>query len=164
MKFKIESGNLHDVSDMELSALLTEVYVEGGFTTPDEATTLFNPTAVRERGMLIYARATPATILAGIVILVPPESSARRLAQENEAEIHLLAVKPAYRHSGLGRTLVSEAVKVAGQKRYTRIVLWTQLSMTAARHLYESMNFVHINNITRNGRDFLVYEKILVDQ
>lgn len=33
--------------------------------------------------------------------------------------------------------------------------------MNAAQKLYESIGFIHIDGITRNGRDFKVYEKSL---
>jgi len=87
MEFEIDiAGNLN-IEDSELSELLTEVYVEAGFTRPDEAKVLFEPSRVRQRGTLIGARERETSNLAGMVIMVPPESEARRLAQGNEAEL-----------------------------------------------------------------------------
>ena len=111
--------------------------------------------------MLIGARETHQLQLAGIVIVVPPDSPARRLAQNNEAEIHLLGVKPEYRRHGLGRLLVESAIASAKHSGYTKIILWTQNSMDSAQKLYEVMGFIHVDDITRNGRDFKVYEMAL---
>ena len=161
MEFEIATADFLEITDLELSELLTQVYVEGGFTEPDEAASLFEPSAVRERGVLIGAREKQHSNLAGIVVVVPPDSLARRLAENNEAEIHLLGVKPEYRRHGLGRILVEAAIDRAKHGGYSKIILWTQISMNAAQKLYESTGFIHIDGITRNGRNFKVYEKPL---
>ena len=161
MKFEIATADTLEITDPELSELLTQVYVAGGFTTQEEAASLFEPSAIRNRGVLIGARDKHHSKLAGIIIVVPPDSSARRLAKNNEAEIHLLGVKPEYRRHGLGRMLVEAAIARANQNGYSKLILWTQLSMNTAQRLYESSGFIHIDDITRNGRDFKVYEKPL---
>lgn len=161
MEFEIATADTLEITDSELSELLTQVYVAGGFTTQEEAASLFEPSIVRNRGVLIGARERHHSKLAGIIIVVPPDSSARRLAKNNEAEIHLLGVKPEYRRHGLGRMLVKAAIAGANQSGYSKLILWTQLSMNAAQRLYESSGFIHIDDIARNGRDFKVYEKPL---
>ena len=161
MKFEIATADTLEITDPELSELLTQVYVAGGFTTQEEAASLFEPSIVRNRGVLIGARERQHSKLAGIIIVVPPDSSARRLAKNNEAEIHLLGVKPEYRQHGLGRMLVEAAIARANQNGYSKLILWTQLSMNAAQRLYESSGFIHIDDIAKNGRDFKVYEKPL---
>ena len=161
VKFEIATADLLEISNSEISELLTLVYVAGGFTTPDEATLLFDPSAVRSRGVLIGARETKHSNLAGIVIVVPPDSPARRLAGNNEAELHLLGVKPEYRRHGLGRMLVEAAIEQVNLLGCPKIILWTQLSMYSAQKLYESLGFRHISNVERNGRDFKVYEHTL---
>ena len=160
MEFEIGSADILNVEDVELLALLTEVYVDAGFTNPDEAVSLFDPSAVRNRGMLIAAREKQQHLLAGMIIVVPPDSLARRLAKGNEAEIHLLAVKSEYRRHGLGRKLVESAIHKAKQSGYSKIILWTQTAMQPAQKLYESTGFVHVDQMQRNGRDFKVYEMI----
>ena len=161
MEFEIETADLLKIDDIELSEILTQVYVAGGFTEPDEAVSLFDPSAVRQRGMLIAAREKLHSRLAGIVIVVPPDSPARRLAQNNEAEIHLLAVNPEYRRHGVGRKLVESAIGIAKHRGYSKIILWTQISMHSAQKLYETTGFTYVNDIKRNGRDFKVYEMVL---
>ena len=161
MEFEIATADSLRITDAELAELLTQVYVTDGFTMQEEAVSLFESSAIRDRGVLIGAREKRHSKLAGIIIVVPPHSSARRLAKNNEAEIHLLGVKPEYRRHGLGRMLVEAAIAQAIQSGYSKLILWIQLSMNAAQRLYESIGFVHIDDIKRNGRDFKVYEKPL---
>ena len=161
MEFDINTADSLNIDDIEISELLTQVYVAGGFTEPDEAVSLFEPSAVRKRGTLIGAREKQHLKLTGIVIVVPPDSPARRLAQNNEAEIHLLGVSPEYRRQGLGRMLIEAAVDRAKRCGYSKIILWTQISMKSAQKLYEAMGFLHVDNIKKNGRDFKVYELAL---
>lgn len=161
MKFEIATADALKISDSELSSLLMQVYVAGGFTAQEEAASLFEASSVRNRGVLIGAREKHHSELAGIIIVVPPESSARRLAKNNEAEIHLLGVRPEYCRRGLWRMLVETAIARSIQSGYSKLILWTQLSMQAAQRLYESSGFIHLDDITRNGRDFKVYEKPL---
>jgi ribosomal protein S18 acetylase RimI-like enzyme len=161
LKFEIATADRLKIDDSEISDLLTQVYVGGGFTTSEEAASLFEPSAVRERGVLIGARENQQSKLAGIIIVVPPDSPARRLAKNNEAELHLLGVRPEYRQHGLGRILVDAAIENTSRLGYSKLILWTQLSMSSAQRLYESAGFVHMSNIERNGREFKVYERAL---
>jgi len=161
MKFNIDSNGTQQITDKELLGILLQVFVAEGFTEPETANELFKPSAIRERGVLIAAREKQNSILAGIVIIVPADSSASRIAKGNEAEMHLLAVKQDYRRCGVGKMLVDEVLNRAKKTGYSKIILWTQTSMKAAQNLYESRGFDHIKDINRNGRDFLVYEKQL---
>lgn len=161
MKFEIDIADLLKIDDIELSELLTQVYVAGGFMKPDEAITLLEPSAVRKRGMLIGARERKHHKLAGVVIVVPPGSPARRMAKNSEAEMHLLGVKPEYRGHGLGRMLIEAVIDKAKQNNFSKIILWTQFSMTSAQKLYEAAGFIHIDDMQRNGRSFKVYELAL---
>lgn len=159
MEFKLSSSEYNAISDQELEELLTQVYVDGGYTNPEEAVTIFAPASVRKRGVLIVAREKQQGSLAGIIILVPPGSPARKLAQKNEAEIHLLAVKPVYQQQGLGRMLVEAAIGNAKLNGYTKLILWTQSTMTAAQKIYTALGFIQFDIFEKNGRTFKVYEK-----
>ena len=161
LKFEIAPTDRLTIDDSEILDLLTQVYVGGGFTTSEEAVSLFEPSAVRARGVLIGARESQQSKLAGFIIVVPPDSPARRLAKSNEAELHLLGVKPEYRRHGLGRMLVDAAIENTSRLGCSKLILWTQLSMSSAQRLYESAGFVHTSNIERNGREFNVYERAL---
>lgn len=158
-EFSISTADRLSITDAEISALLEQAYVAAGFVTPEEADALFKPAAVRERGILIGARQRYDATFAGMVIMVPPNSEARRLALGNEAELHLLGVRPQYRGCGLGRALVETALATAERVGCTKIILWTQPPMIAAQRLYESTGFNYIGDMERNGRVFRVYER-----
>jgi GNAT superfamily N-acetyltransferase len=161
MQFRIASADSLEVADAEIGSLLNKAYVEGGFTSPERGEAIFAPSAVRSRGYLICARPLGAEKLAGMVIVVPPDSPARRLANSDEVELHLLAVDDAYRGAGLGRALVQAAIDLAHEHGFRRMVLWTQPKMIVAQRLYMSAGFaraVH-RDPTINGMQFLAYEK-----
>ena len=160
LEFNVATADLQAIADHELSELLAQVYVAGGFTTPDEAVSVLEPSTVRRRGILIGAREKYSSTLAGIVIVVPPDSPALRLAGSNEAEMHLLGVMPNYRSNGLGRMLIDAAINKAIHLDCSKLILWTQFSMNSAQRLYESAGFLHTRNFERNGRDFKVYERV----
>lgn len=163
MDFQIDTADALKISDLEISQLLSRVYVDDGFVAPELAASLFEATAVRSRGKIIGARERQSLIFAGMVIIVYPTSPARRMAQGNEAEMHLLGVKPEYRGKGLGKALVAAAINDATQSGYSKMLLWTQATMQAAQRLYASSGFIRVpgRDFCRGGRDFRVYEKVL---
>ena len=159
MKFIIERLENIEISDEEISELLSQVYVLGGFTTAKVAESIFNPVLVKKRGILFAARETSTKEFSGMVIVVPPTSNAIVRAKENECEMHLLGVKPKFRGYGLGRELVAKAMGYSSQNNWSKIVLWTQKPMKEAQKLYESFGFLQTNEINQNGIEFLVYER-----
>lgn len=163
MNFIIDTADSLKLLDLEITELLSQVYVESGFTTPEIATSLFEATTVRNRGKLIGAREKKTLIFTGMVIVAYPNSSVCHLAQGNETEMHLLGVKSEYRDRGLGKRLVTSAIHTAQQNGYTKMLLGTQATMQAAHRLYESSGFVRTpdRDFTRNDKIFWVYEKIL---
>ncbi|MDH5766529.1 MAG: GNAT family N-acetyltransferase [Gammaproteobacteria bacterium] len=159
MDFVIDRAEHLGVSDNEISTLLHQVYVDGGYTSSEVAQRVFEPSLVRKRGQMFTARNTSNNQFAGMVIIVPPTSSAISLAKENECEMHLLGVKPEFRGSGLGRKLVAKAIQHSEINKYSKIILWTQKSMLQAQQLYESFGFRQTKEMTKNGIEFLVYER-----
>lgn len=123
--FKIGTAEVLQIADCEIEKFLMQVYVEGGFTRPDEAVTLFEPSAVRKRGILIGARDKRLSNLAGFIIVVPPDSPARRWAGARDGELHLLGVLSEYRRHGLGRRLVEAAIDKARDLGCSKLILWT---------------------------------------
>lgn len=159
MKFIIERLEDLEISDKEITDLLSLVYIKGGFTTAEVAKSAFNPVLVKKRGVIFAARETTTNEFSGIVIIVPPKSNAISLAQENECELHLLGVIPKFRGHGLGRELVSKTIEYSSDNNWSKIILWTQKSMKEAQKLYESFGFLQSDEINRNGVEFFVYEK-----
>lgn len=152
-----------EVSDHEIFNLLSEVYVQAGFTTAEIAQTIFAPTNLKARGVLFAAKETTFdNRLAGMVIVVPWTSPAAARAKEHECELHLLAVSPTFRRHGLGRSLVETAVAHASNTGANKIILWTQVPMQDAQRLYESTGFTRCGEMTKNEIAFIVYEKILI--
>jgi ribosomal protein S18 acetylase RimI-like enzyme len=146
---RIESTRSRDVPDADMRHLLMQAYVDGGFTTPYRAAEIFAPATVRARGDILCAWLAGPARLAGMVIVVPPSSDARRFAGDDEAEMHLLATARACRGMGVGRALVGAAMSHARNAGLRRMLLWTQTSMHAAQRLYSSAGFVR-----EPGRDF----------
>lgn len=161
MDFKIEATNCVDFSDAELAELLKEVYVGEGYVDAEQAETIFEADAIRSRGLIITASNVIRQSLAGLVIMVPPTSSARKLAKEDEVEVHLLAVKKDYRNNNVGCRLLSELVLQAQSEGYKKIILWTQSSMVAAQNLYSKLGFIHESNFEAKGLDFYLYSRSL---
>ena len=171
LKFQIDTGESLNITDSQITNLLTEAYVDARYTSQERALELFQPQRVRSRGQLLCARPISQTdtgqsseieSLAGMVILVLHDSSARKLAEVDETEMQLLAVATAFRRCGLGRSLVSAIIGEADRLGYRKMILWTQHTMMAAQKLYESSGFVRNpqRDPTFDDKQFLFYEKM----
>jgi ribosomal protein S18 acetylase RimI-like enzyme len=159
MQFRVVTANA-DEDACDIESLLREVYVDGGFTESAVADSTFAATAVFSRGKVIVARDLETQKLAGMVIVVPANSLARRFADSGEVEMHLLAVAPAFRRMGVGDLLVRSALDFARSKGAQKMILWTQPSMKDAHRLYDRHRFERApdRDFEKSGRRFLVFE------
>ena len=148
------------LGDDELRRLLTTVFIDGGFTDRSRAS-MFDPRAVHARGEVLYQRHRETAALMGVVVLVPPASPARQLADATQVELHLLATAPEHRRAGVARALVEAAIARATQAGHSGMVLWTQPAMRAAHRLYLATGFVRDpeRDFEVSGREFLVFQR-----
>ena len=161
MEFLLGESDSLNIHGSNISKLLNDVYVGEKYIESEEAVKLFEETSLKNRGIIICAVEKRSLALAGSVIVVSADSPACKIAQENESEMHLLCVKSNYRNKGLGKLLINAAIDTAAQNGNKKIILWTQQSMKSAQRLYANSDFTHINSITKNNREFLIYEKTL---
>ena len=147
-----------------MTSLLIEVFAGEGYTDRSRAASMSTPEALRQRGDLLLAKSAAGDLL-GMVICVRPTSSARQVAELDEAEVHLLAVSPKARGRGVATALMAACEQRAASLGYARMVLSTQPAMRAAHRLYERRGYQRNTardwSIASTGRRYLVYEKRL---
>ena len=84
-----------------------------------------------------------------------------------DADVHNLAVHPAFRRRGIGRSLLEAVVAKAREQGLTRVTLEVRQSNQAAQRLYESLGFVaqgvRKGYYSDDGEDALVMALTLPD-
>jgi ribosomal protein S18 acetylase RimI-like enzyme len=150
--------------DLEITSLLTSVFVKEGHTDKSNAEKMFAPAELQKRGEIMLAR-SPEGKLFGMVIFVLPTSPARQVAEADEAEIHLLAVYPEARGQGIASSLITACEQRATSSGYSKMVLSTQPTMKEAHRVYRQLGYRR--NLARDwsksadNKTYFVYEKLL---
>ena len=82
------------------------------------------------------------------------------MQDEQTAKLRMLILTPAARGQGLGARLTDEAIAFARAKGYTKMVLWTNACLLAARAIYQKRGFELTESAPYQGfgRDDLVSE------
>jgi len=90
-----------------------------------------------------------------IVGMVPAYVDKNR--EEKKGFIHYLAVLPEFRHNGIAKRLLAQAIKSLKEKGMTVASAYAQTDRLACVHLYESFGFEHVRSsslMNRNLTDF----------
>jgi len=157
--YDIVEGLPPRVDASQVQNLLSRCYVEEGHTDSEIAREHFTYEKVKQRGDL-YCAVSNTGELGGMIIFAPPTGPARKIAAPDEAEMHLIAVAPEARGTGLASSLVERFESRARELGFKKLVLWTQPTMIAARRLYERHGYHRDPERDFSGtRDFLVYVK-----
>lgn len=160
--FQIRRHVIGDSSfDREITRLIRDVFVGEGYT-PGNAASAFEGAILRARGALWVATVDDTVV--GTIFLVEPQSPFRQAAVKGEGEIHLLAVSPTQRGTGIGLALMQALTAEAKQRGMAGLVLSTQPSMQAAHALYTKVGFRRAPERDRSvpdGRTYWVFEKAL---
>jgi GNAT superfamily N-acetyltransferase len=77
----------------------------------------------------------------GCVFLVQARDDDTGAHHEGVAQLRMLLVEPAARGQGLGRRLTAECERFAREAGYTRIRLWTNSLLIAARGIYTQAGY-----------------------
>jgi GNAT superfamily N-acetyltransferase len=130
--------------DGTVAALTLEAYdAHGGLTGPYRAH-LADP-GTRQRGASAVLVAEVDGHLAGTVTFVLPQDREweQRREPAGDAGFRTLAVAPWAEGRGIGRALVEECLRRAGDVGARRMVITTMAWMRRAHRLYETLGFVH---------------------
>lgn len=83
-------------------------------------------------------------VLVGTIMLQFWPDSAEVMTQPGEAEIRALAVEPGARGRGIGRALLAEVMKRAGERGVRHLLLLARPETRAAQHLYAQAGFLRL--------------------
>jgi ribosomal protein S18 acetylase RimI-like enzyme len=124
--------------------LTLDVYIGDGFVRlADGYATKLADTAQRAREAEVWVAVEGEHVL-GSVTFVPPGSPYREIAHDDEGEFRMLAVDPAARGRGVGKTLVELCLRRSRELGYAGVRMSTMDRMTSAHRVYERLGFTRI--------------------
>lgn len=129
----------------EVSVLIREAYIEYEHSIPSRHWKFYleNITDVRSRlgvSELIVAE-LDKQLVGAVTLYLETSPSLREDWPEGWAGVRVLAVPPAYRQRGIGRTLMEECIRRCRKKNIKTIGLHAGPAMAVARKMYEDMGF-----------------------
>lgn len=147
--------------DAAIAALLKAVYIDAGFTPVAPPPRGFAIEEIKQRGKILLA--LDAGVVVGMIIVGTHRNPYKQVATVDEAEMQLLGTLPTERGMGIGENLCRAFEKQAFDDGFKKAVLSTQPMMHAAHRLYARLGYERnpARDWERNGRNFLVYEKVL---
>ncbi|MBV8073902.1 MAG: GNAT family N-acetyltransferase [Candidatus Eremiobacteraeota bacterium] len=123
-----------------LGRIWGDALVNEGYFPPDFIEWLQDARARALEGTVFTAVYDKTTILGGVMISTWP-TPVNRVTNPEEAEVRILGIVPSARGSRIGYRLMQEAIALAWECRKSAVVLWTDVNMLDARHLYERLGF-----------------------
>lgn len=121
--------------------VVVEAYRAGGLAHPDYFA-LLRDTRDRSRDAEIAVAVDAAGRVVGSVTFAVPGSRWAELSREGEAEFRMLGVQPEARGRGVGSALVEWCLARAVALGRRRVVISSEISMSAAHALYARRGFV----------------------
>jgi ribosomal protein S18 acetylase RimI-like enzyme len=124
--------------------LTLDVYVGDGFVGPSDGyATKLADTGQRAREAEVWVAVEGEHVL-GSVTFVLPGSPYREIAHADEGEFRMLAVDPAARGRGVGKTLVELCLRRSRELGYAGVRMSTMDRMTSAHRVYERLGFTRV--------------------
>ena len=136
---RAQAGELAAAGEVTVTA-----YQSDGFAPPHYVDRL-RDAATRDREAELWLAVDDESAVLGCVTYCPPGSPWREIAvDDSEGEFRMLAVAPAARGRGVGRTLVERCLERTRELGQLRLVLCTERGMAAAHRLYAGFGFTRL--------------------
>ncbi|HLF35282.1 MAG TPA: GNAT family N-acetyltransferase [Cyclobacteriaceae bacterium] len=134
MKYNIRQATNNDKE--KIAALIKEVLAEFNLEydelTSDEDLVDIEKSYTRNGGIFLILEAEGGDVIG---------TTALYRESENDCQLRKMYLNNRYRGQGLGKKLMDEILRKAGEMKFKRITLETNAGMTAAIRLYEQYGF-----------------------
>jgi ribosomal protein S18 acetylase RimI-like enzyme len=137
----VEAASPEDYA--RIAELTLDAYVGDGLASEGYATALTDVAGRSRRAELLVARDECGRIVGSVALVLAGEFGEITVSDE-EAAFRMLSVDSAARGRGIGELLVRECLERARAAGKRRMVLSTDVRMTAAHRLYERLGFTRL--------------------